>query len=129
DYLRGEGWPEPLWVNSGNGSHLWWAINLPNDEATKTLHQDCLRALAARFDDPAVTIDPTMFNASRICRVPGTWNRKGSGTTERPQRLTSVLDGPTTLTEVPRELLEALAGQAPAATARGFSRQMRPPAV
>ena len=50
-YLVGIDWPEPLTALSGNGYHLLYAIDLPNDEVSTSLVKAVLLALAARFDD------------------------------------------------------------------------------
>ncbi len=31
DHLRGQGWPEPVVGDSGNGAHLLYRADLPND--------------------------------------------------------------------------------------------------
>jgi hypothetical protein len=67
-----------------------------------------LKALAARFDEEAVKIDQTVFNAARITKAYGTVVRKGDDLPERPHRLSRILDVPTTLAPVPREFLEEL---------------------
>jgi hypothetical protein len=36
-HLRGQGWPEPIVCDSGNGSHLLYRIDLPNDKASLEL--------------------------------------------------------------------------------------------
>ena len=35
--LREEGWPDPILADSGNGGHLVYALDLPNDEASTKL--------------------------------------------------------------------------------------------
>jgi hypothetical protein len=106
NYLRGEGWPEPVLADSGNGYHLLYRIDLPNDDASTVLLHNTLRALAARFDTDAVKIDPRNRNASRITKLYGTVARKGEATPDRPWRKTQVLAAPDTLEVVPRGLLE-----------------------
>ncbi len=90
--LAAEGWPDPLLADSGNGGHLLYRINLPNDHASTQLVKRCLEALAFRFDDEHVTIDQKVFNASRIWKVYGTMARKGHDTPDRPHRLSRVLE-------------------------------------
>src|SRR6516165_5529968 len=36
-WLTERGWPDPVLADSGNGGHGLYAINLPNDDASKTL--------------------------------------------------------------------------------------------
>jgi putative DNA primase/helicase len=114
--LREEGWPEPVMVDSGNGAHLIYRIDLPNDKAAENLLRRCLQALAARHDDERVEVDKTTYNASRICKVPGTVARKGDDLPDRPYRLARLLDVPDPVLHVTRELLEKVAAEIPEAT-------------
>jgi hypothetical protein len=119
DHLHGLGWPGPVRGDTGNGAALFYAVDLPNDDASRVLIERCLQALAARFDSDRVKIDQSVFNAARICKVPGTWARKGDDISERPHRPSRLLEVPgcadpdrpegARLEVVPRELLEALA--------------------
>ncbi len=54
-------------------------------------------------------------SAAQLDRLPGTWNRKGPHTAERPHRRATIVSVPDTIEVVPIELLEALAGPAQAA--------------
>jgi hypothetical protein len=92
DYLRGRGWPDPYLLDSGNGYHLVYGIDVEADDGG--LVGRVLRALADRFDNEHVTIDPAVCNPSRICKVPGTLARKGDDTPERPHRRARLLEGP-----------------------------------
>lgn len=80
------GFPRPVEMDSGNGAYLLYPVDLPNDDASKMLIKRCLEALAAKFNCSEAKIDTTTFNASRILRVPGTLNCKGTPTLERPYR-------------------------------------------
>ena len=113
DALAGEGWPEPIFADSGNGAHLLYPIELPNDPEATDLVKRCLRALAARFNTDLVAVDEGMYNASRICKVYGTTARKGDNTEDRPHRVSRILEAPSSLIPVPIELLNQLAAQAP----------------
>jgi hypothetical protein len=103
------GWPDPVVADSGNGYHLLFQIDLPNTEKSRELIESVLDALADQYDNDAVTIDTTVSNASRICKLYGTKSRKGEDTTERPHRFARVLEVPETLEIVPVELIKALA--------------------
>lgn len=119
DYLAGRGWPPPVAMDSGNGFHLRYQIDLPNDKQSTQLVKDCLEALAATFNDEAVKVDTSVFNASRIAKVPGSLAAKGDSTTERPHRLSYVLKVPEEVNVVPLELLQALAVKAPKKVSQG----------
>ncbi len=83
DWLSAAGWPEPISADSGNGGALLYAINLPNDAESKIVVEQCLKALAKQFDDAAVDIDTTVYNAARIWKVYGTMASKGDNITDR----------------------------------------------
>jgi hypothetical protein len=110
--LREAGWPEPVVADSGNGAHLLYRIDLPNDDDIRKLLENVLKAVAREFDDGTVTIDKTVFNAARIVKAYGTVAAKGDSTEERPHRLSRLLEIPAELKPVPRELLEALVAKA-----------------
>jgi KaiC/GvpD/RAD55 family RecA-like ATPase len=112
-YLRDEGWPEPVKADSGNGTHLLYRIDLPNDQESAALIERILAALAARFNDEAVAVDQTVFNAARIVKLPGTMARKGDSTPERPHRRSHLLEVPKHLEVVTKEQLERVAAFAP----------------
>lgn len=111
--FQAEGWPEPILADSGNGAHLLYPIDLPNDPEAADLIKRCLRALAARFNTDLVAVDEGMYNASRILKAYGTTARKGDSTEDRPHRVSRILDAPSVLTAVPLELLHHLAALAP----------------
>lgn len=88
-HLATAGWPEPVVADSGNGAHLLYPIDLPTDD--RGLVQRTLEALAARFDDSAVTVDTTVFNPARISKLYGTRAGKGDHTPDRPHRLARLI--------------------------------------
>jgi hypothetical protein len=112
-WLSSRGWPAPVAADSGNGGHRLYAINLPNDDASKALLQRCLEALAMYFTDSVVTLDVSVFNAARIWKVYGTMVCKGDNLPERPHRLSRLLDVPSTLVCVTRQQLEDVAALLP----------------
>jgi hypothetical protein len=115
-YLKERGWPDPVVGDSGNGYHLQFSIDQSPDDGG--LIKNCLLALAARFDTADVQIDTRVFNPARICKLYATMVRKGDGTPDRPHRRSAILHIPAPLEVVPRELLEALAAEAPSETAK-----------
>jgi len=112
-WLKERGWPQPLMADSGNGAHLVYAVDLPNDDAIKTVMERCLKALGVQFNDDQVEVDRTTFNASRIWKLYGTHVCKGDSTLDRPHRLASIAEAPESLDLVPLELLGQLADLAP----------------
>lgn len=112
-YLRDMGFPSPVVCDSGNGVHLLYKINMPNDELSKTILQNCLQALDLFFSNDKAEIDKSVFNAARITKLYGTFARKGKSTEERPHRISYIKSVPDVLKTTPTELLKKLADQLP----------------
>ena len=109
-YLRDErGWGEGIIALSGNGVHLLWLIDLPNDREYTDLVRNALIALAQMFDEDGVQIDTSVFNAAQLTKVPGTWARKGDDTPDRPHRQSKLLKVPDESHVVDAEKLRELA--------------------
>src|SRR5690606_17115462 len=92
--LKAEGWPEPLAGESGNGWHLLYPLDLPNDADSAALVKGALAGLAARLDDAAVKVDQSVFNAARITKLYGTVATKGDHTPGAPWRLSALVSTP-----------------------------------
>lgn len=112
-WLSNQGWPDPILASSGNGYHLLYRVNLPNDEQSTVLVKKVLATLAKQFDTESVTIDRSVYNASRICRLYGTVSRKGQPTKDRPHRVSQITMLPQTVKVVTAEQLAALIGVEP----------------
>lgn len=115
-WLSGQGWPQPVVADSGNGVHLLYRIDLPADD--RGLVRRCLQAIGLRFSDERVTVDTAVGNPARIWRLYGTVTRKGADTAERPHRRSRLLAVPSELVVVSEAMLNALAGAVPVAPAR-----------
>lgn len=113
--LTERGWPKPVVAESGNGAHLLYRIDLPNDDASRDLVKGCLEALAAKFDGQAVKIDRSVFNAARIVKLHGTVANKGDHLSSTPWRLSRLRSVPDRVETVSREFLQVLAAEAPSA--------------
>ena len=94
EWMRSQGLCEPILAMSGNGAHLHFPINLPNDADSLAIVSGVLRTLKEKFSDDAVSIDTTVSNAARICRLYGTYARKGDSTADRPHRMARILNVP-----------------------------------
>jgi hypothetical protein len=114
--LKQRGWPDPVMCDSGNGFHLLYRVDLPAED--EGLIVRCVKALVAKFGTGNVEIDTTVSNPARICKLYGSWARKGDDTSERPHRRARILEIPKSLEPVTADLLEALAAEAPAPGAR-----------
>ena len=109
-------------MDSGNGAHLLYRIQLPNNPESTDLLRRVLETLAFRFDDEKVTIDTGVYNASRLVKLPGTVTRKGDNVPERPHRVASVQSAPDCLTVVDRAQLASLAATVPSPEATAPNR-------
>jgi len=112
EFLRFRKWPEPINCDSGNGGHLLYRLPPMSLDTADKLVKLCLKALAARFSCPLVKVDESTGNAARICKLYGTYARKGDCVPDRPHREARVLDEPERVEPVTIDLLEALASEA-----------------
>lgn len=108
DGLASMGFPAPVEIDSGNGAQLMYAVDLPGG-IDDTICKSVLQSLQA-VNSPAVEIDETVFNASRIWRLPGSVNCKGDPIPDRPHRRARIVKFPDELQIVPIELLKQAAG-------------------
>lgn len=106
--LTALGWPEPIAADSGNGAHLLYRIDLPNDQHSADLVRSVLKHLADKYSDAVVKVDHVNFNAARIWKLYGTMACKGDDLPERPHRLARVLSAPDELQVVSIKQLQAL---------------------
>lgn len=111
--LADYGWPTPVYADSGNGAHLLYKIDLPNDEGSTRLLQCCLQALADQHDDEMVKIDVGNYNAGRIWKLYYTLAAKGDSTADRPHRWSQIIAAESPTTIVPETHLARLAALAP----------------
>ena len=109
--LRERGFPEPVFCDSGNGSHLYYRIDLPNDSTSRSLIASALTRLSESFaGDVRGDIGVECYDARRLSRLPGTWSRRGDESAERPYRMCRLVSVPATFEVVPAELLREIAG-------------------
>ena len=118
-FLASRAFPAPILASSGNGWHLHYRIDVPNnDEATETI-RNALREIANRFDNGSVKVDTKVFNAARVCKLYGTVSRKGDHSPERPHRVSELVKVPETIHVCDWSKIEALAAEAPKEKAKG----------
>jgi hypothetical protein len=92
-WLVQQGWLDPIFADSGNGAHLLYRIDLPNDKGSQALIARVLQAVAQKFSDSTVKVDTDVSNAARIWKLYGTLACKGDSTPERPHRFARLLEG------------------------------------
>jgi hypothetical protein len=94
DDLRSAGFGDPVVADSGNGGHLLYRVDLPNDQNTTDRIQRALIGIARHCAPDDVDIDLTVYNAARICKLYGSMARKGDSTLDRPHRRSRILEIP-----------------------------------
>lgn len=124
--LKRAGWPKPVVVDSGNGYHLLYKIDLTVDDGG--LVRNCLKALAVRHNYDVVKIDTSVHDAVRIAKLPGTLACKGQSSPERPHRRSGFFKLPDEFKVVSQKLLTKLAGSLQAKSPRS-STETRCPLV
>ncbi|MBR5397643.1 MAG: AAA family ATPase [Bacteroidales bacterium] len=84
--------PNPkIIVDSGNGYHLLWRCDMENTQESAQVVRTFLQTLNTAFGTVDADVDTSVYNASRISKLPGTWARKGLDSQERPHRMSRVL--------------------------------------
>lgn len=91
--LSAAGFRSPIIACSGNGWHLSYLVDRPNDAAIREEFRAILAGLDKRCSSPQAKVDIKTYNASRIWKLYGTTSRKGQATDERPHRISWVVDG------------------------------------
>jgi hypothetical protein len=74
--------------DSGNGWHLRYRVELPNDDSATEL----VRGVLARLHQLFPMVDAGNFDAPRLCKLYGSWARKGEHTDERPWRRSAIVE-------------------------------------
>lgn len=114
EWLTSRGWPEPIYADSGNGAHLQYHIDLPNDDESKRLVENTLKVIGRRFSDEQVKVDTGVHNASRVFKLYGTLAAKGDDLeNSRPHRWSRIIDAPDTLDVITAPQLAAVAALLP----------------
>lgn len=91
EYMSGEGFTERIEAFSGNGYHLLYPIDLPNNEESERFIKECLNDLDQQFSNDRCHVDTTNYNPSRVFKLYGTVAQKGRSTEDRPHRLARIL--------------------------------------
>lgn len=113
DYLSKQGFGEPVICDSGNGGHLFYDIDLPNNKESAELVKKVLEALDLKFSDEWSEVDKTTYNAARITKLYGTIACKGDDTADRPHRQSYIIEAPEGVELVTKDQLESIANLIP----------------
>lgn len=108
-FVKKKSWPAPIVADSGNGYHLMWMLELPNDEASKQQVKSLLEMIKGKFETREVRIDAEVFNSSRIWKLYGSIAAKGEDyisetdpTQSRPHRMSKLLHVPEEIKPCPQ---------------------------
>ena len=112
-FLRDEGFEKPIICDSANGYHLLYKQDMQSTPANTEVMKKFLQVLDMYFSNEKVKIDCSTYNASRVCKLYGTYSRKGSNTKDRPQRMSYILQVPTEVKITPNEYFEKVASYLP----------------
>ena len=115
-FLRDEGFEKPVICDSANGYHLLYKQDMQSTPANTEVMKKFLQVLDMYFSTEKVKIDCSTYNASRVCKLYGTYSRKGSNTKDRPQRMSYILQVPTEVKITPNEYFEKVASYLPQPT-------------
>ncbi len=107
EYLKMNGLPEPIICDSGNGYHLAYKTNLPNESG---LLKNFLTEIASRFNNDKVKIDTSVSKLSQLTKLYGTFACKGANTPEmdRPWRKSQIRYIPEQRTVVTEDMIQSL---------------------
>ncbi len=124
EWLSELGWPEPVFISTGNGAALIYAIDLPvEDEKLEQRVLEVIRMLKSDMGSDYIVdktpvpndgniridVDSSVYTLSRITRLPGTMNRKGDASPMRPHRRAFIISAPEKLLPVPIDALNSIA--------------------
>ena len=110
-FLKQEGFEEPVIGMSGNGYHLLYPVALGADKADTV--KRFLNALDMLFTDEVIKIDVVNYNPSRVCKLYGTLAQKGTGTEDRPHRMSYMVQAPEQIKPVKLAYIEKIGNMLP----------------
>lgn len=111
NYLELQGWSRGILVDSGNGAHIFYKIDLPNNSESIELVKNVLKVLDSKFSNDTVEVDKTTYNPSRICKIPYTMSRKGEDMEDRPHRRSKVLRMPKAFKVISKDQMQKLVSE------------------
>lgn len=112
-FILNQGLSEPIVCKSGNGYHILIPIQLAATQENTKLVERFIKAIAMLFQTDAVEIDMKVYNASRICKLYGTYAKKGRNTKEHPWRLSEIVRVPDEVKPNNKSYIEKIANLYP----------------
>jgi len=90
EWLRSQGYLEPYLDDSGNGYHIVQRVDIPVKHHSRLENQLRNYFKEVQKATPYMKLD-SIFDMTRILKVPGTLSLKGENTPERPHRTAKIL--------------------------------------
>lgn len=109
EWLAYQGWPKPVKGDSGNGGHLCYRLDFPNEKEITDAIQAATAVLTKKFSTFQVSVDKAVFNASRIWKLYGTMAGKGANIPGQPHRRATLLSVPDSVQVVSLEMIQKIA--------------------
>ena len=103
--VKQAGWPMPVYCDSGNGAHLQYRIDLPNNEDSTALVKRTLQCLNRMFNHPTLEVDESTHDPNRIAKLYGTMVKKGEEIEDRHHRRSHIIEVPEQLIPITKEQL------------------------
>lgn len=104
-FLDEKGFPNPIFIDSGNGFHLLYPIHLSATKQNETLIKNALIAISEEVNTASVKIDTVVADRSRKLKMPGSTNNGD----EAYYRMSEILEYPEEQIVVTEEHLTELA--------------------
>lgn len=109
NFLIEQGLTSVIVCKSGNGVHFLVPIMLANTPENTKLVERFLKSISMLFSTEKVHCDTKVANASRICKLYGTFAKKGSNTEEHPWRLAKFWKVPDEIIPNKKDYIEKIA--------------------
>lgn len=90
EYMEDQGFYDYLAAFSGNGYHLLYKVDMPNNAESVETMKGYLNRLDDLFSNEHCHVDITNYNPSRIFKLYGTMAQKGRSTETRPHRMSGI---------------------------------------
>lgn len=105
EFLVKMNFPEPIMVDSGNGYHLLFPVELSATQEHEKLFKKALKALAENVDTEKAKVDTVVADRGRKLKLPGSANNME----EDFYRVSSIVEVPEEISLVSEAMLEEIA--------------------
>lgn len=105
EFLLNAGFPNPILIDSANGYHLLYQIDMNATKQNEKIICNALKALAENVDSEGAKIDTVVHDRGRKIKLPGSSNNAD----EEDYRMATIIEIPQENTIVLPELIEGVA--------------------